>query len=138
MEENENILGKLKVNTDNVKCNLSPKNDAQRQALEQIAAICAVSDALSKMEAPAITHMYTSFAPLIDDSKVYNEAVRCYVNEVEKLSKKVQETFGNKVMVLSYATKDDEPIDEHKRKRRAADSKDVSEIASVKLQTANS
>lgn len=137
MAEHEDTLGKLKVNIDSVDCGLSAVENKQRQALEQIVIIPAVAEALSKMEAPAVTHMYASFATLIDDSKLYNEAVRCYAVEVEKLSKKVQDTFGNKVMVVSYATKDDEPLDEHKRKRRAAEQKDVSEIAFDELQVAN-
>lgn len=134
MAEHEDTLGKLKVDIDSVKSSLSATDYKQRQALEQCAAIPAVGEALSKMEAPAVTHMYFSFASLIDDSKLYNEAVRCYITEVEKLSKKVRETYGNKVLVLSYATKDDEPLDEHKRKRRAAEQKDVSKIAFDELQ----
>lgn len=117
------------MNIDSIKCGLSASVTAQQQALKQIAAVGAVADALcASIEAPALTHIHTSFASLIDDSKVYNEAVRCYVAEVGKLTKKVEETFGkSRVMVLSYATKEDEPREEHKRSRRATESKEVSE-----------
>lgn len=133
-------MGKLEVNIDNIKCGLSASERTQREALEQIAAVNAIAGALcTSIEAPALTHIHASFVSLIDDSKVYNEAVRCYVVEMGKLSEKVEETFGKtKVMVLSYATKEDEPRDEHKRSRRATESKDVSETttfnASIQFQ----
>lgn len=133
MEDYESILGKAKVNIDDIKCDLSANDNAQRQALEQIAVIAAVSDALStSTEAPAVTHIHTSFAALVDNSKAYNQAVQCYINEMKKFAKKLEDTFGkSNVIFLSYATKEDAPTAEHARSRRAAELKDVSEITSI-------
>lgn len=132
LEDYENILGKTKVNIDDIKCDLSANDDAQRQALEQMAIIAGVCDALSTAtELPALTHIHSSFAALVDNSKAYNKAVQCYLDELVKCSKKVEEAFGkSNVMFLSYATKEDAPRAEHARARRAAELKDVSDHSS--------
>lgn len=133
MEDNESILGKTKVNLNDIKCDLSANDDAQKQALEQIAVIPAVSDALcSATEAPAVTHIHTSFAALVDNSEAYNTAVQCYLDEMKKFAKKLEDTFGkSNVMFLSYATKEDAPRAEHARSRRAAELKDVSKVTPI-------
>lgn len=130
MEQYEHILGKLNVNIDNVECALSANDNAQRQVLEQLAKLDAISGALStSMAPPALIHIRLSFGPILSHSNVYNEAVRCYVNKTTKIAEIMTKAFGkNKVMVLSYVTKEDEPKVEHKRARRATETTDVSKM----------
>lgn len=123
LEQYEHELGKITVDIESVDSDLLPIN-----VREQIAAYGAVIKALSgKIEPPAVTLIYLSFESLLGDLNLINEANRCYVEATAKHVPELVETFGkNKVMVLSYATKDDTPINEHKRSRRATpEAKDV-------------
>lgn len=131
LKDYEKILGKIDVQIDNIKCDLSASDNVQKLALEQIGAFAAIGDALTKsIDAPAFTHIHVTFADLTDNSKAHNAATECFAVEMGKFKEKLEKTFGN-VLILSYATKEDQLTEEHKRSRRAIDSKDVSELQAI-------
>lgn len=104
-----------------MKCGLLTSESTQKHALEQIAAIAALARAFSTIETPTVTRVDISFAPLMDNSKLYNEAIRCYIAQVEKFTENVKEATSGNVLFLSYVSKNND----HKRSRRAAEYREV-------------
>lgn len=107
------MFADIKVKTEDVKTSLKLTDPDQKLAIEQIAAINAIADALQKDNLPAILHIHASFDGLLADTNAYNEATRLFVEATAKLVKAAQEA-NDKVLVLALTNKA-----EHKRLRRA-------------------
>lgn len=121
-------LGEIKVNVDDFKCPLSMSNLDERKMCEQFAAMAAIRESFkTRMDAPALLRIHVSFVPLLGNSKLYNDAVDFYRIEMNNMLTTMKERFGeSKVMALSYVTKEDPSSVEHRRLRRATDTKEVS------------
>lgn len=121
-------LGEIKVNVVDFKCPLSLSDPKTRPVCEQLAGMAAIRKSLkTRMDAPALLRIHVSFVDLLHDSKLYNDAVDFYRIEMNNMLTTMKERFGeSKVMALSYVTKEDPSSVEHRRLRRAADTKEVS------------
>lgn len=118
MSQYEKIFGKIEAKPEKLSGSFKPKeNPAHKLFGEQIAVCKALTELLTEKNLPTLLIVRVSLASLADDSVAFAEAQKIVTDVYAKLEQKIQEISKDKVLTLSYSTKDESIV---KRTRRAA------------------